>query len=111
MFHLLFVGVHNSRNLHASQFRRLDVASAAVRKGNRDMSLDALDLEIKAFDLAPPRPQSSDKPVVVFYDGKAQEWFKSANDAYLWAKDRFPANSYLIRDVQEETPFLPLLAR
>jgi hypothetical protein len=75
------------------------------------MGVDPLDLEIKAFDLAPPRAKSADKPVVVFFDGKSQEWFKSVNEAYLWAKDRFPANSYLIRDVLEETPFLPLQAR
>ena len=48
-------------------------------------------------------------PVVVFYDGTAKGWFKSVVDAYLWAKDRFPANQYLVRDVNEEAPFLPLL--
>jgi hypothetical protein len=73
------------------------------------MTSDALDFEIKAFDQAPPKPMSADKPVVVFFDGKVQDWFKSVNEAYLWAKDRFPANSYLIRDLAEETPFLPLL--
>ena len=73
------------------------------------MSLEALDLEIKAFDQAPPRAESADKSVVVFFNGRPQKWFTSVNDAYLWAKDRFPANAYLVRDVLEETPFLPLL--
>jgi hypothetical protein len=77
-------------------------------KENWDMSLDTLDVEIAAFDKAPPHAKSADKPVVVFRNGEAQEWFKSVNEAYLWAKDRFAPNTYLIRDVFEETPFLPL---
>ena len=69
----------------------------------------SLDLQIAAYEQTLPKPENADTPVVVFYDGAAQAWFKSVVDAYLWAKDRFPANQYLVRDVNEETPFLPLL--
>ena len=73
------------------------------------MLFDSLDLQIAAFEKTQPQPENADAPVVVFYDGAAQGWFKSVIDAYLWAKDRFPANQYLVRDVNEEVPFLPLI--
>jgi hypothetical protein len=73
------------------------------------MGSDALGIEIKAFDLAPLRAKSAEKPVVVFFDGKPQEWFELVDEAYLRTKDRFPANCYRVRDVLEETPFLPLV--
>jgi hypothetical protein len=76
---------------------------------NPIMPQDLLDAEIAAFEAAPPRPSDKSLPVVVYFEGQAQSWFKSVPEAYLWAKDRFPANAYLVRDVMEEQPFLPLL--
>lgn len=53
--------------------------------------------------------KTEEKPWVVFAKGEFQQRFASFEDAYTFAASKFDAGKFLIRDLHQEKPFIPLM--
>lgn len=66
--------------------------------------------EIAAFIKERPRLDATDGGSwVVFAKGEFQERFSTFEAAYAYASKSFDAGKYLIRDLHQEKPFIPLM--
>jgi hypothetical protein len=78
----------------------------------RGMVMQELDIhdEIAAFMRDKPKLSIDDSsPWVVFAKGQFQERFSSFEAAYTYAVQNFDAGKFLIRDLNQEKPFIPLM--
>lgn len=66
--------------------------------------------EIAAFIKDKPKLSATgENPWVVFAKGEFQARFPSFGDAYSYASENFEPGKYLIRDLNQEKPFIPLM--